>query len=300
MTGKNIEKNVKNCYSSWSIDYYDNYYGAKAPYPPVHRGIIKRLLSRQRAKVILDAGCGPASFLRELDPKKHDLYGFDLTPEMVREAKRILGAKGIPFAHIWEGSVLSPASFRAPGKIKKAIFDAAICIGVFPHIHKDADRKVIKNLYNAVKKGGLVIIEARNQLFSLFSQNRYTYQFFINELMQLDAAPTKPPSAAVKALKDFKKHFRMDLPPMRTGSKDNPGYDEVLSRTHNPIVLKEQFIRNGFEDVQLLFYHYHCMPPMFETQAPDFFRKESLAMENPTDWRGYFMASAFLLAGWKS
>ena len=31
--------------------------------------------------------------------------------------------------------------------------------------------------------------------------------------------------------------------------------------------------------------------------VPEFFRGLSLAMEDPSDWRGYFMVSAFLLAG---
>jgi hypothetical protein len=70
-----------------------------------------------------------------------------------------------------------------------------------------------------------------------------------------------------------------------------------LSRTHNPLVLKERFAAAGFREVQLLFYHFHCLPPMLEPALPALFRRESLAMEDPHDWRGHFMASAFILAG---
>jgi hypothetical protein len=38
---------------------------------------------------------------------------------------------------------------------------------------------------------------------------------------------------------------------------------------------------------------------MLATLFPDFFLRESVAMEDPEDWRGYFMASAFLLVGTK-
>jgi len=90
----------------------------------------------------------------------------------------------------------------------------------------------------------------------------------------------------------------MDLPTIRKGKKDEPGYDEVLSRTHNPFEVKAQFERAGFKDVQTLFYHFHGFPPMFEKEAPKEFKKLSLAMEkNPNDWRGHFMASAFLITG---
>jgi hypothetical protein len=37
---------------------------------------------------------------------------------------------------------------------------------------------------------------------------------------------------------------------------------------------------------------------MLESAAPALFREASLAMEaDPTDWRGHFMASAFILVG---
>jgi hypothetical protein len=89
----------------------------------------------------------------------------------------------------------------------------------------------------------------------------------------------------------------MDLPPIRTGKEGEPGYDQVLSRTHNPLLLSQQFANTGFKNVRTLFYHFHCLPPMLQSRFPDFFRAESLAQENPEDWRGYFMASAFLIAG---
>jgi len=37
---------------------------------------------------LLDAGCGPASMLRHLVRPERQVYGFDLTPEMVTEAQR--------------------------------------------------------------------------------------------------------------------------------------------------------------------------------------------------------------------
>ena len=47
----------------------------------------------------------------------------------------------------------------------------------------------------------------------------------------------------------------------------------------------------------MLFYHYHALPPMLEAAAPELFRRASVAMEDPRDWRGHFMASAFVLVG---
>jgi SAM-dependent methyltransferase len=223
-----------------------------------------------------------------------DLYGFDLTPEMVAEARRVLGEKGVEPNHVWQGSVTDPASYRAPGD---TVFDAAICIGVLPHVPQEADQVVIANLRERVRPGGLVVVEARNQLFALFTLNRYSYDLFVKDLIGEPRSGTPDAAVLAGALAELQARFRMDLPPIRKGKEGEPGYDEVLSRAHNPLLLARAFGDAGFKNVRTLFYHFHYVPPMLQARFPDFFRAESLAREDPEDWRGYFMASAFLIAG---
>ena len=295
-----LESSIKRCYSTWGKTYYEEYYSNKATYPPIHREIIRGILRKHKVRYLLDAGCGPASFLRDMTKEGMELFGFDLTPEMVTEGQRILAERGVPSDRIWQGSVLKINSFRVPGRKKALKFDACLCTGVLPHIPHEQTMTVFQNLRQAVKKNGLVIVEARNQLFSFFTLNRYSYQFFMDELIRVDHLKRKSGKRLnhlLKALKEMGRQFRLDLPPIRKGKNEEPGYDEVLSLTHNPLVLKEQFIRSGFKDVEILFYHYHWLPPILASIVPEIFIKESLAMENPYDWRGYFMASAFLILG---
>lgn len=263
-----IESAVRSCYSTWAQTYHADYY--VSGYPPVHQTLVQKLLRESGAKTVLDAGCGPASMLRSFRGMGLDLSGFDLTPEMVIEARRVMGHS----AYIWQGSVTDSAAFGG------TLHDAAICIGVLPHVPQSQDQSVIENLRNAVRPGGLVIAEARNQFFALFSLNSYSHEFFMSELIGKVPERVKGKLAA---------HFNMDQPFLRD-------YDQVLSRTHNPLKLKAQFEEAGFKDVKTLFYHFHCLPPMFEAELPDF-RERSLEMEDPEDWRGYFMASAFMIAG---
>ena len=79
-----------------------------------------------------------------------------------------------------------------------------------------------------------------------------------------------------------------------------PVHEPVVERIEDAAppnsVLGEQFADNGFKEVRVLFYHFHALPPMSELHVPELFRQRSVAMENPTDWRGHFMASAFLVA----
>jgi 2-polyprenyl-3-methyl-5-hydroxy-6-metoxy-1,4-benzoquinol methylase len=302
MTASNDKKRseaeaaVSSCYSTWAESYFADYYESEGAYPPVHQKIIRDLVAASGARTLLDAGCGPASMLRSLGDLGAELYGFDLTQEMVVEARKVMASHGVPSAHLWQGSVADPSAFRAPAG-GLAAFDAAICFGVLPHVPAAFDTAVIANLRQAVRPGGLVAIEARNQLFALFTLNRYSCEFFLKDLIPPETLALfgGPDSATLDALKE---RFRVDLPPIRKGKAGEPGYDEVLSRTHNPLALKERFTAAGFVNVRLLFYHFHALPPMLEVANPRLFRQASLAMEaDPTDWRGHFMASAFILAG---
>ena len=282
---KKAEEQVRLCYSTWAQSYHADYYASAGAYPPVHQDIVRDVLKRSGARTLLDAGCGPASMLRSLTDLDLQLYGFDLTPEMVTEARRIMGT--LPKDRLWVGSVTDRSAYGALN------YDAAICIGVLPHIPESADAEVVRNLFQAVHPGGTVLLEARNELFALFTQNRYTHDLIARRLVPAGALG----SEGAKALEAMKQHFRMDLPPVRKGKSGEPGYDEVLSRTHNPFELRAQFETVGFREVEVLFYHYHCLPPMFERELPELFRRQSVAMEDPRDWRGHFMASAFIVCG---
>ena len=139
------EEAIRHCYSTWGQSYYEDYYSDKAAYPPVHQDIIRNELKRNGTKTLLEAGCGPASILRDLTELEMDLFGFDLTPEMVQECKKVMSGLGYDPDQFWEGSVTQPEDFRGPTSAP-AEFDASICIGVLPHIPSDQDNRVFANL----------------------------------------------------------------------------------------------------------------------------------------------------------
>jgi SAM-dependent methyltransferase len=304
MNRDDVERAVRKCYSTWGERYYTDYYQNAAAYPPVHTGLVRELLQKHGSKNVLDAGCGPASMLRDLDLPDLDRFGFDLTPEMTAEARRVLQAQGVATENIWAGSVLDASAFRIPTSVPAAGFDAALCFGVLPHIPADSDVTVLRHLTAAIRPGGFVACEARNMLFALFTLNRYSRELFRDQLMRESelkqaARNDDERSALESALSQLDERFRMDLPPVRKGYEDEPGYDEVLSRTHNPFLIRKLAEESGLTDVRILFYHYHSLPPMLEASVPELFRRQSVAMEAAEDWRGHFMASAFIITGRK-
>ncbi len=133
----------------------------------------------------------------------------------------------------------------------------------------------------------------------MFTLNRYSHEFFLKQLLpvaDLKNLAGDEADGLSAALEQVGGMFRTDLPPIRKGKKDEPGYDEVLSRSHNPLLLQQRFLASGFVDAKIYYYHFHCLPPMVSGHAPKLFREMSLRMEtNPQDWRGLFMASAFFI-----
>lgn len=301
MRSRDFEGHVKSCYSTWGESYHEDYYGSKAAYPPVHVGLIQDLLAASATRRIMDAGCGPASLLRELIAPERELFGFDFTPEMVEEGKHVFQNLGLPPDNIREGSILDAESFLPVDGKGQGSLDAVLVSGVLPHLPEECELTVLRNVHQALRPEGLAIVEARNQLFSLFTLNRYSQQFFRDELIRVDALRkglSGPEAQKMdQALEVLSKRFRTDLPPLRQGSAGEPGYDQVLSRTHNPLTFPARMAEAGFADIQVLFYHYHCLPPMLEAGLSETFRAGSLALEDPRDWRGHFMASAFMVVG---
>jgi SAM-dependent methyltransferase len=139
------EEAIARCYSTWGKTYYEEYYGSNSPYPPVHTELLRSILKENKVNNLLDAGCGPASFLRDVIREGWDLYGFDLTPEMVEEGKKVFADNNLDPERIWKGSIIEKSSFRVPvGNTPE--FDAAVCDGVLPHILEEHDVTVIENL----------------------------------------------------------------------------------------------------------------------------------------------------------
>jgi SAM-dependent methyltransferase len=175
--------------------------------------------------------------------------------------------------------------------LKAGTFDGLMAMGVMPHVEKDD--LAISNMATMLRPGGIAFIEFRNKLFSLFTFNRYTAEFILDDLLA-DIDPGLKPLVA----KELEARLRMDLPRREQTLDDSgaPAYDAIRAKFHNPFEIVSVFERKGFRDIKLLWYHYHPAMPYLANQAPELFRRESLRLEHePSGWRGYFLCSAFVV-----
>lgn len=238
---------------------------------------------------VIEVGVGEGTPLASLGRMGLDVWGFDISRQMVERSKSKMQESGMDPEHIFWADIQDPTTY---GHVfQQGQFDGLMALGVMSHIENED--MALQNMSTLVRPGGSVFIEFRNKLFSLFTFNRYTFEFRLNDLLQ-----GVSPAVKKSVEEDLESRLRMDMPPLRNAieGSDAPGYDAILSKFHNPFELTSLFSRHGFENVRLLWYHYHPAMPYLEKTLPEQFREEGIRLEHePSDWRGYFLCSAFVV-----
>lgn len=241
-------------------------------------------------KRVIEVGVGEGTPLATIAKAGIQVAGFDVSEAMVeRSRERMVEIGQNPADIIW-GDIEDPTSYvelLAGGR-----YDAMMAMGVMPHVRND--EQVLRNMASLLNPGGLVFIEFRNKLFSLFTFNRYTYEFIMDDLLA-------DVSDRMKNIvgENLKTKLEMDKPPVRETHHEDEnavGYDAILSKFHNPFEVLDQFDQLGFEDAELLWYHYHPAMPWLADIDPAEFREEQIKLEHETSgWRGLFLCSAFVV-----
>jgi 2-polyprenyl-3-methyl-5-hydroxy-6-metoxy-1,4-benzoquinol methylase len=249
-------------------------------------------------KKVIEVGVGEGTPLITLSKSGMDVSGFDISRKMVEKAKNNFSQNGLPPEKIIFGDIQDPITYSP--LLSDGQFDAMLAMGVLPHVRNE--EFVLKNMKNLVKPGGRVFIEFRNKLFSLFTFNRYTYDFIMEDL--LDGVSSELKNIVSENLME---RLQMDLPVQRltgesanlvdsSSNKETLGYDAILSKFHNPFEMLELFEKIGFNQMKLHWYHYHPAMPNLSEKEPHLFRDEALKLEhNNSTWKGMFLCSAFVI-----
>lgn len=277
---------VKNYYDQEASQYIDQYQKETSA-NSIRLEIIVKRLKEIGAKTILDVGCGTCGPMIRLLNEGFDVKGFDFSDAMLKEGRKNLKEAGY-------GDVIFKADIDDHRRYWVNKWEIAIALGVFPHVENEA--RALKHIRKSLNTGGIVFIEFRNLLFSLFSMNGHSLEFFMNTLIDQDRFRKE----SVEDIRDYLEE-RFNLNRERKESSEKLSYSDIQAKFHNPLTIgRELFNPNGFKVNRINFYHYHALPPFFETKYPEEFKRASLMMENPEDWRGYFMASAFVVEAQKN
>lgn len=239
---------------------------------------------------VVEVGVGEGTPLATLARAGMSVCGLDISEAMVAKSREQMARIGQdPDRIIW-GDIEDPTTYAE--LLRDGRYDALMAMGVMPHVRND--EQALTNMSTLLRPGGLAFIEFRNKLFSLFSFNRYTYEFVMDDLLAgVDDAMRSHVGEFLRG------RLEMDKPAVRTehyAVEGAVGYDAIRSTFHNPFEVVELFDAQGWEDVELLWYHYHPAMPFLAEKDPAAFRDAALSLEHETSgWRGLFLCSAFVV-----
>lgn len=285
MAKKRRKAKVIGYYDTKAAGYVKQYQKGYQYYPAnlIRLNFIIERLKKNNVKTILDAGCGTCGPMIRLLKEGFDVKGFDFSKDMVKHGRRELEKAG------YNPELVNCADLEKKSSLPNKKFDAILALGVFPHIPDE--KKALSNMGKLLKPKGSVFIEFRNDLFAAYTLNQYSLDFFLNRVIDLNPLPR---DARREVINFYSKRLKADKIIKREDGKI--AHANILAKFRNPLTIRDElFAPCGFSIVNLHFYHYHALPPVFENKYPELFRKLSLKMEKPDDWKGYLMASAYVV-----
>ena len=241
--------------------------------------IFINLIKKYKPKKILDAGCGAGMPLVFIKKKGFNIEGYDKSKNMISEARENLKR------HKLSPSLVFLDNFENPKKIKNNSQDCILGMGAF--YYSKNFKKTLINQRNKLKKHGRLIFSARNRLFDLITLNNYTKKF-LDEIYEVKTLKKNWKKKYYNLTKNFSDRKKFKLKNI-----DEEGvYNHI---PHNPMTISDELAKLGLKVEGLYFYHYHALPPVFENFDQNYYRKISWKIEDPTDWRGFFLASSFVI-----
>ena len=280
---------------SYHEQYDPNLIWKNAEYPANYFRLQKviEILRERGVSSVYDLGAGEASPIIAIrEALGVEVRASDLSPEMVRLGKENL------VKHDMDPEWLTLVDIRDMEAIKTEAarvgqFDAVIALGVIPHVADDSWFVEAMSLF--LKPGGTLILQFRNSMFSMFTFNRLTKEFILEELM----APIPQQFRDVVAA-DLDQRLAVDKPPIRR-REDGHGYDEILSKFNNPLELAEVVKAQGFTELSYRWYNFHPTYPMIAGSIdPKDYRQGQIDLESDTSWRGMFLCSAGMIIATKT
>lgn len=254
--------------------------------------LVRRILGNAGVKSLYEFGVGDATPLTRIAADGIRVAGNDISPEMVRFARENMTASGLDPAGISLLDVQNVEAITAERE-RMGSFGGVMALGVIPHVHDD--RQFIAAMDSFLEPGGRLLLQFRNAMFSMFTFNRLTKEFIMDELLH-----GVPDSIRAVVAQDLETRLAVDKPPVRTRPTGD-GYDEILSRFHNPFELADLVRGLGYEDVTFHWYNYHPAYPMLAASIdPREYRQAQMDLEGDLGWRGMFMCSAGLIQATKS
>jgi 2-polyprenyl-3-methyl-5-hydroxy-6-metoxy-1,4-benzoquinol methylase len=249
--------------------------------------IVKRILAKHDVKTVLDVGCGTGEPMIALLDKGYDVVGFDVSPGMISVAKNKLLAKAVSPDRVSVADILDATTVNT----YRAAFDCVVANGVLPYI--EDEETAHQNLAEMIKPGGLFVSAYTNEIFNSFTFNLFTVSFFRENILPL-VGDELDHDWLLERFKGLMTH------PDEPKSFITGARNDIFVRHHNPLTIRDQLGKAGLTMADLYFYKFHIFPPLLKSSDEKISKifnelSRKLELKYAQDWRGYFMASTFII-----
>lgn len=265
-----------------TIKYYDSHastYDNDGIYPAnqFRLKLVSNILDQLPKGKILDAGCGTGKFLEVATQKGFDCFGCDFSEGMLNQAREILS--DVPLIH---------TSIDNLSMFEDEFFDHVFCLGVLPYLPEEQESNIYTELRRVIKPGGYFVSAHQNELFDMFTFNKYTLRFFEKNFLSLVNVGTYRAIAQLSSL-----ITNPDKPVNK--NSENSARDIVFTKPENPILYPEKLKKYGFEHKEFLYYNFHCLPPLIRNGDKELIEtSKKMEIQYARHWQGMFMASTFI------
>jgi len=217
----------------------------------------------------LDFGCGDGVFAERLLREGARITGVDVDQVMVSAAQERLGAR-------WPECKLVRGGVEAMEHMQEKSFDFLFALNVLAYLNAKEEETFYRQTQRLLRPGGALVVTHPNELFDMFTFNRYTVNF-------------------------FKKHFSMPDTAFDVGTllahPDRPDRF-VFSVRENPLAYCHKLKKYGFAETRQEFAILHSLPPLL-TPTIDFDDINSRTYPETQNWpeeerwKLMFMCSVF-------
>ena len=208
---------------------------------------------------ILDFGCGEGSLIHIFNEKgAKKVYGIDPNDKLLSIAQQMNS-----------NSEFIQGSVKELSKMKENSLDLILSANVLAYLTDEEDIEFYNQAKRILKPGGIMVLTHSNELFDLFTFNKYSVDF-------------------------FKRYFGSDI----SNLLSNP--EEPSRNSHNirenPLAYGEKLKNYDFEILRTEFINFHPKPPLISNDDPDDLDRErldTLQYSKEDKWKLFFQCSTF-------
>lgn len=281
---KYYEKNWKSIANCYQVDSR----GLPIDSAWYRRRIYKSLLESYKPSLILDIGCGGGHTV--LDALELGLVSQGIEPilDLVSFGQQSLERAG------YSRDLISLGDASAISNFSNEEFDLVAMLSVIPHVPLSDWYSLHKEVYRVLKPGGHCVIAYRNELFDMFTANRFSHEFFMEHFFSHPSYTDSVRLDLETELRDFIPFF--NVPEKSHTESPDKSFGQLNRPKTNPLTYPSYIDNFGLRHEKNFFCNFHAvLPNMSKLKREEVkFIEHELELDLFDKWQGNFMSSMFV------